>query len=90
MSIISNYIGKNASFLSNQFKKETGVTITRYIQEKRVEESIRMLYSSDLSIQEIAHAVGIDDLSWFCKFFKNITGVSPTKYKADMYKNNLK
>ena len=50
LSIISSYIGKNASFLSNQFKKETGVTITRYIQEKRVEESIRMLYSSDLSI----------------------------------------
>ena len=90
LSIISSYIGKNASFLSNQFKKETGVTITRYIQEKRVEESIRMLYSSDLSIQEIAHSVGIDDLSWFCKFFKNITGVSPTKYKANMYKNNLK
>ena len=62
LSIISSYIGKNASFLSNQFKKETGVTITRYIQEKRVEESIRMLYSSDLSIQEIAHSVGIDDL----------------------------
>jgi len=42
-----------------------------------------------LTIQEISHLVGIDDLSWFCKLFKNITGVSPTKYKSDMYKNNI-
>ena len=47
-----------------------------------------MLSSTDLTIQEISHLVGIDDLSWFCKLFKNITGVSPTKYKSDMYKNN--
>ena len=88
LSIVSNYIGKNASFLSSQFKKETGTTITKYIQERRIEESIRMLSSTDLTIQEISHLVGIDDLSWFCKLFKNITGVSPTKYKSDMYKNN--
>ena len=90
LSIVSNYIGKNASFLSSQFKKETGTTITKYIQERRIEESIRMLSNTDLTIQEISHLVGIDDLSWFCKFFNFITGVSPTKYKANMYKNNLK
>lgn len=90
LSTISKAIGKNPSFLSNQFKKETGKTVTKYIQEKRIEESIRMLTNTDMTIQEISHSVGIDDLSWFSKLFKNIIGVSPSKYKSNMYKNNIK
>ena len=89
LSTISKAVGRNASFLSNQFKKETGKTITKYIQEKRIEEAIRMLTNTDMTIQEISHSVGIDDLSWFSKLFKSIVGISPTKYKSNMYKNDL-
>ena len=70
-------------------KKETIKTLTKYIQEKRIEEAIRMITNTDMTIQEISHSVGIDDLSWFSKLFKSITGVSPTKYRANMYKNDL-
>lgn len=87
LSTISSAIGKNASFLSSQFKKETGNTVTRYIQERRIEESIRMLSYTNMTIQEISHLVGIDDLSWFSKLFKSITNVSPTKYRENMYKS---
>ena len=85
LSTISESIGKNSSFLSNQFKKETGKTITKYIQEKRIEEAMRMLTCTDLTIQEISHLVGIDDLSWFSKLFKSITNMSPTKYRANVH-----
>ena len=70
-------------------KKENGKTLTKYIQEKRIEEAIRMIANTDMTIQEISHSVGIDDLSWFSKLFKSITGVSPTKYRANMYKIDL-
>ena len=87
LATISNAIEKNASFLSSQFKKETGQTITKYIQEKRIEESIRMLTYTDMTIQEISHLVGIDDLSWFSKLFKSFTNMSPTKYRYNMHKS---
>ncbi len=86
LSTISESIGKNSSFLSNQFKKETGKTITKYIQEKRIEEAANMLTHTDLTIQEISHLVGIDDLSWFSKLFKSITNMSPTKYRTYAHK----
>lgn len=89
LSAISKAIGKNSSFLSNQFKKETGNTITRYIQERRIKESIRLLSNNDLTIQEISHLVGIDDLSWFSKLFKNITNMSPSQYRSNMYKQSF-
>ena len=85
LSTISESIGKNSSFLSNQFKKETGKTITKYIQEKRIEEAANMLTNTDLTIQEVSHLVGIDDLSWFSKLFKSITNMSPTKYRTSVH-----
>ncbi len=82
LSIISGELNKNSSFLSNQFKKETGKTITKYIQESRIERAMQLLISTELSIQEISETVGIHDLSWFSKLFKNIVGVSPSQYRA--------
>lgn len=87
LSTISKAIGKNSSFLSAQFKKETNKTLTRYIHERRIEEAIRMLTHTDMSIQEISHMVGINDLSWFSKLFKSITNMSPTQYRANMHKS---
>ena len=81
LSSISSYIDKNSSFLSNQFKKETGKTITSYIRERRIEESLRLIHNPELTIQEISQIVGIHDLSYFSKLFKNTTGVSPSQYR---------
>ena len=36
LSSISEVLDKNPSFLSNQFKRETGKTITKHIQETRI------------------------------------------------------
>lgn len=82
LSSVSEILDKNPSFLSNQFKKETGKTITKYIQETRIEKAINLLTTTELSIQEISETVGIHDLSWFSKLFKNIVGVSPSQYRA--------
>ena len=85
LSSISEVLDKNPSFLSNQFKKETGKTITKHIQEMRIEKAITLLTTTDLSIQEISESVGINDLSWFSKLFKKIVGVSPTQYRATKF-----
>ena len=81
LSYIADKIGKNSSFLSNQFKKETGRTITNFIHERRIESSINLLNTTELSIQEIAERVGILELNYFSKLFKKQIGMSPTKYK---------
>lgn len=85
LSSISEVLDKNPSFLSNQFKRETGKTITKHIQEMRIEKAITLLTTTDLSIQEISESVGINDLSWFSKLFKKIVGVSPTQYRATKF-----
>lgn len=81
LNYIADKLGKNASFLSSQFKKETGQTITAFIHEHRISYAIRLLNSTNLSIQEISEKVGILDLNYFCKLFKKQIGMTPTEYK---------
>lgn len=81
LSYVAEQINKNASFLSNQFKKETGQTITNFIHDCRIEQAIRLLNTSNLSVQEIAERVGILELNYFSKLFKKKVGMSPTEYK---------
>ena len=45
MSEIAEELHMNISYLSSQFKKETGQTITNFIQEKRIETEIKYLKS---------------------------------------------
>ena len=43
--------------------------------------AIKLLNTTDLSIQEIASRVGIEDASYFSKQFKKQIGMSPAKYQ---------
>ena len=54
---------------------------TKYIQQYRVDKSKELLVNTELSIDEVAVAVGFANASYFCKVFKSEKGVSPTEYK---------
>lgn len=40
-----------------------------------------MLLHSDQKLHEISAAIGIGNVKYFCRLFKNYTGVTPTEYK---------
>lgn len=71
----------NASYLSSQFKKEVGETLTDYIRTQRINTAVNLLNTTDMSIQDIAFQVGIDDISYFSKQFKKQIGLSPMQYR---------
>ena len=48
----------------------------------RVEESKRLLVSSEYSLTDIAMAMGFPDQSYYCKVFKRLVGLTPSKYRA--------
>lgn len=71
----------NASYLSSLFKKETGMTLTEYVNRKRVEHAIFLLNSTSMQIQTIAEYCGIPDVNYFTKMFKKIIGKTPKEYR---------
>lgn len=74
----------NPSYLSNLFKKETGSTLTDYVNRKRIEYSIFLLNSTSMQIQAVAQYCGIPDVNYFTKIFKKQIGKTPTKYRESI------
>ena len=74
-------IGINASYLSSLFKKEMGVTLTEYVNQRRVDYAIFLLNSTNMQIQTIAQHCGMPDVNYFTRTFKKLTGKTPTEYR---------
>lgn len=80
---LASIFGVNPSYLSSLFKKETGVTLTEYVNKKRVERAKELLLSTNLQIQNISQRCGILDVNYFTKTFKKHTGLTPKKYREN-------
>jgi YesN/AraC family two-component response regulator len=72
------------SYLSSRFKKETGMTITEYLQHIRIDHAIKLLNTENISIQQIADACGFQDSNYFIRIFKKYKGISPNQYRKQL------
>lgn len=57
-----------------------GKTVFRLIQDRLITEGQLLLRRSRLSSKLIAYELGLDP-SYFCRFFKKMTGLSPQQYR---------
>lgn len=64
-----------------KFRRWTGETPIRYVQQVRVREACRLLTDSETSIEEIATQAGFPDRYYFSRVFKKHTGRSPAAYR---------
>lgn len=68
--------------LIRRFKAATGDSPTTYLQLLRIEAARQRLETSSLSVEQITHAAGYEDVSSFSRLFKKHTGLSPGAYRA--------
>ena len=68
-------------YLSSVFRKETGVTLTQYILNERIQLAMRLLSTTNLQVQSIAQHCGILDVHYFSKLFKKQNGITPKQYR---------
>mgnify|MGYP003293326502 CR=1 FL=1 len=84
LNAIASELNINASYLSGLFKKETGTTLTDYVNRKRMEHAILLLNSTTLQIQTIAQYCGIPDVNYFTKLFKKYYQKTPKEYRQNL------
>ena len=78
---IASSVHLSASHLSGLFRKETGQTISAYLNYVRIEKSKQLLQTSEIPIAQIGALCGFEDQSYFTRVFKQQTGLSPKKYR---------
>ena len=79
---VAKQVNVSPNYFSALFRRTVGCTFREHLCRVRVEESKRLLLSTQYSLKEIAVAVGFSDQSYFSKVFKQHTGLSPGQYRS--------
>lgn len=78
------------SYLSHLFKKEVGLSVVQFINEKRVEESKYFLLNTSTSIADIARLFQFCNQSYYTSVFKKYVNQTPKQYREAMATPTLK
>ena len=77
---IENHIGKTSIYLNSIFKKNTGTTITKYINAEKVRLITELMENKSLSFKSACYNAGISDISYGYRLFKKFLGVTPSEF----------
>ena len=80
IAAIAEHLRVSEGHLSHVFKKQTGMTVTGYLTQYRIQAAMRLLASGRVKVYEAAAAVGYKDVTYFSSTFKKQTGLSPSEY----------
>ena len=78
LSTVSEKVNLTKEYVSHIFKKETGKTVTDYINERKMIIAKEMILGSHYELYEISERMGYDNYSYFSKLFKKQFGASPS------------
>ena len=78
---ISKTIGYSKFYLNRIFTKHTGITIYKYLQNRRLTVAAEKLIKTDMPIMQIAYEAGYDTQQSFSFAFKQIYLYPPKTYR---------
>lgn len=81
LEFISSLFYMNRSYLSHLFRQKTGCKYVDYVNTVRIGKAKELLCSSERKMYQIAKSVGYDNIKYFFRVFKKITGVTPVQYQ---------
>lgn len=80
---LAAHAGLSQNYLARRFKARLGVTIPRYLLNRRMALARQMLIGSDLPVKVIGARVGLPDPHHFNKQFRKVNGQSPRRFRDD-------
>nr|WP_234986615.1 helix-turn-helix transcriptional regulator [Demequina sp. NBRC 110055] len=77
-------VGMSAGHFSRSFRAAYGETPYAYLMTRRIERAMSLLRRGDLSVTDVALAVGCQSLGTFTTRFTELVGLSPGAYRRQM------
>lgn len=87
MPALGALAGVSMSHFYHLFKLATGCTPNDFFIRARLRRASELLQETDLSVKEVAAALGYDDPFYFSRMFKSVHGVSPKEYRVIVAKS---
>lgn len=83
---VAGYVGLSPFYFHKYFKSVKGVTLHRYVEEKRIKKASELLVETDGTLTEIAYECGFSSQAYFSYIFKKRTGFTPRDYARNVYR----
>ena len=72
------------AYFKDLLKFETGKTLEKYMQLKRMDMAKQLLSTSSLSAFQVSKQLGYHNVQYFSFLFKRLTGISPNEYRHSL------
>lgn len=83
---IAKEMAYSAPYCDQVFKKDTGVSIVRYLIDYRIAKVKEHLIENALSLKEIAERTGFGECNYLSRQFRQRTGLSPLQFRKQFYR----
>lgn len=87
IKFLTDKLAMSRASLYNKAKFLTGLGVNDYINRLRIEKSVFLLTNTNMNINEISYEVGFSYPRYFSTSFKQIKGMTPTRFKEENKKN---
>jgi AraC-like DNA-binding protein len=81
ISFYASQLNISARHLNHIIAKKSGKSISVMIQDRLLMEAQRQLLHTEMTVNEIAYALGFSDKAYFHRFFKKYTGITPRSFR---------
>lgn len=82
----SEVVYLNPVYLAELFRRAKGISIKRYVNQRRLEKAAELLLSTEENVYNIALKVGYPTSSYFSRKFREYYGVGPAEYRQNTKK----
>ena len=83
LATISKKINLSREYTSSIFKKETGKSLTDYINERKIHFAKELIEGGEISLSQACAYVGYNDYTYFCRLFKKYFDITPIEIKRN-------
>lgn len=80
---LAGIMGYHEAYLSRRIRLVTGSSFRELLQEKRLTCAVNLLSTSNLTVENIIHAVGYENQSYFHRMFRARFGATPHRYRKE-------
>ena len=80
VEMLTKEVGISRAQLHRKMKEMTGLPVSEFIRNIRLEQAVRLLKEQKINVTQVAYSVGFSNLAHFSTVFRKQFGVSPTEY----------
>jgi len=82
LSDLADLMNLSTAYFANFFKSTFNISPKQYLLNKRLTEGQRLLLQTDMTVKEIAFAVGFENENYFSEYFTQKVGISPKGFRT--------